>query len=139
MKYFERFKKFKLSNILTLVGMFIVDALGFYMSISFSVMISQGKTLFGDSNSFDNSVETAVSKADISVLVMYWILTAVLFVIFIYYMFFKKVEDDKPVEKDIVNGKTVIIESKDVERKDEETEIDIDKLKDREEEINKDE
>lgn len=139
MKYFERFKKFKLSNILTLVGMFIVDALGFYMSISFSVKISQGKTLFGDSNSFDNSVETAVSKADISVLVMYWILTAVLFVIFIYYMFFKKVEDDKPVEKDIVNGKTVIIESKDVERKDEETEIDIDKLKDREEEINKDE
>lgn len=139
MKYFERFKKFKLSNILTLVGMFIVDALGFYISISFSVKISQGKTLFGDSNSFDNSVETAVSKADISVLVMYWILTAVLFVIFIYYMFFKKVEDDKPVEKDIVNGKTVIIESKDCERKDEETEIDIDRLKEREEEINKDE
>lgn len=116
--YFERFKKFKLKEWLTIIFMGLVSILGLYMSIGFSVKIAQGYTLFGDSSKRAEEVELKTTSSDIYVLVLYWILTLLVLALFIYTAFFKKIDDKKPVKKDIYKGKTILVDERKEEKND---------------------
>lgn len=116
----ERFKKFTVSNWVTAGFMFLILGFGLYMSIGMSVKLAQGYTLFGDSSVYDNTkVETSgPTSADISVLVLYWVLTVALLALFVYFVFFRNVEEvNKPTNKKIVDGQTVVIKEKENENK----------------------
>jgi uncharacterized membrane protein len=109
--YFSRFRTMKPATWIIIAFMGVIDIVGFYFSIAMSIKLSQGVTLFGDSNSYNSSaVETAgPTQADLSVLSLFWILTLLVFALFIYYVFFRKEDTAAPVRKEIVNGKTVIV------------------------------
>lgn len=112
----QRFQQFSVADWVTFAFMTLVMAFGLYMSISMSVKLAQGITLFGDSSVYDN---TAIERdgptgADISVLVLYWILSVAMIALFVYFTFFKKVGEEKKVtQKRIEDGRTVIIKEKD--------------------------
>lgn len=112
----EHFKKMTKHDIFSIACMGLASILGLYMSIGMSVSVANGKTLFGDSNNHENVMETAVSRNDYIVLTLFWVLTAIVLFLFIYYLIFKKPEDKKIVKKEIVEGKTVIVKE---EHKDE--------------------
>lgn len=105
------FKSLKSSDYIIIGFLGLIVVLAYYFSISFSVKLSSGYTLFGDSSTFDNSVmETkGPTSSDISVLILFWVLTAILTGLFIYVLFFKKPNTEKIVKKEIVDGKTVIV------------------------------
>jgi len=109
--YFERFKKISKADwiIIGLMSAAVIFAL--YMSISFSVTLSNGLTLFGDSAKYTNdAVEiSGPTNADISVLILFWVLTILVLALDVFYLFFKKIDDKKVVKKEIVDGRTVII------------------------------
>lgn len=111
----QRFQQFSVADWVTFAFMTLVMAFGLYMSISMSVKLAQGITLFGDSSVYDN---TAIEKdgptgADISVLVLYWVLSVAMIALFVYFTFFKKVGEEKKVtQKRIEDGRTVIIKEK---------------------------
>lgn len=109
--YFERFKHISKADYIVIIFMTLLLIFAFYMSIAFSVKMSQGFTLFGDANSFDASkIETSgPTAADISVLITHWVLTGLLLALDIYFIFFKKPEEKKYVKKEIVDGKTVVV------------------------------
>jgi hypothetical protein len=111
----QRFQQFSVADWVTFAFMTLVMAFGLYMSISMSVKLAQGITLFGDSSVYDN---TAIERdgptgADISVLVLYWVLSVAMIALFVYFTFFKKVGEEKKVtQKRIEDGRTVIIKEK---------------------------
>jgi hypothetical protein len=111
----HRFQQFSVADWVTFAFMTLVMAFGLYMSISMSVKLAQGITLFGDSSVYDN---TAIERdgptgADISVLVLYWVLSVAMIALFVYFTFFKKVGEEKKVtQKRIEDGRTVIIKEK---------------------------
>ena len=111
----QRFQQFSVVDWVTFAFMTLVMAFGLYMSISMSVKLAQGITLFGDSSVYDN---TAIERdgptgADISVLVLYWVLSVAMIALFVYFTFFKKVGEEKKVtQKRIEDGRTVIIKEK---------------------------
>lgn len=108
--YFERFQKMNRDDYIALGSFGLTLALLLYFSISFSVKLSQGYTLFGDSSQYKNTLEkVGPTSADISVLILFWILTAILLIVFVYVGFIRKIEHPKVVKKEIINGKTVII------------------------------
>ena len=116
--YLSRFKKLTKNDIVLIVLMGLALFLGLYMSISMSVKISQGYTLFGDSNNHSNEVETVTTSSDYLVLSLYWVLTALVLGLFVYHLFFKKPSDEKNVvRKSIVDGKTVVVKENDIETK----------------------
>jgi hypothetical protein len=111
----QRFQQFSVADWVTFAFMTLVMAFGLYMSISMSVKLAQGITLFGDSSVYDN---TAIERdgptgADISVLVLYWVLSVAMIALFVYFTLFKKVGEEKKVtQKRIEDGRTVIIKEK---------------------------
>lgn len=117
LNYLKRFKQFSVGEIVSLVLMFIGLFSGLYFSIAFSVKMSQGLTLFGDANNTSIGKDTiekeGVTSSDISVLVLFWILTAIVLAIFIYILFIKKPNGKVKVDKDIVDGKTILLKEND--------------------------
>lgn len=114
MKMLENFKnrlqKKKKDDWIVLGFLGVVMVLAYYFSISFSVKMANGYTLFGDSNSFSNVMETkGPTSADIMVLILFWVLTVILSAIFVFLFFFKKPTEKKVVKKEIIDGKTVIV------------------------------
>jgi len=99
--------------------MAVIEIVGLYFSISMSVKLSQGLTLFGNSGSFDSSVveTTGPTSADLQVLSFYWILTGLLLLLLLFYLFIRKEDTSIPAKKEIVNGKTVIVKDMDTEKK----------------------
>ena len=119
--YFSRFKKMRAKHWVIIAGATIATILGLYFSIGMSVSISQGKTLFGDASLVTKETEiSGPTNADISVLVLFWVLTALILAFTVYYVFFAKVDNSKPVKKEVVNGKVIVIKEKE-EEKDEPT------------------
>ena len=109
--YFDRFKKISIADWIIIGFMSAIAIFALYMCIGFTISLANGLTLFGDSTKYTNDVvETAgPTSADIIVLILYWVLTALVLALDIFYIFFKKPSDKKPVKKEIVDGKTVII------------------------------
>ena len=120
-KHENRFKKFNTGDYVVSSFMTLILAVGLYLSISFSVKFAQGYTLFGDSSSYSTkTIETkGPTSADIEVLVLYWVLTAALLALWVYYVFFRKIDHTQKPRKTIEDGKTVLLEEKD-EKKDHE-------------------
>ena len=111
--YFKRFKSFPVHEWVTCSFRFLALVLGLYFSISFSVKRGQGFTLFGDSNRQDNVLEVkGPTSSDLLVLSLFWILTILVLLLFVYTFFFKKKEEIKRNSKDIVDGKTVVLKEK---------------------------
>ena len=96
----------------SVIGLGIAVFLGLYFSISFSVVIAQGKTLFGSSSNLEGNVELSTTNTDLVVLSLFWILTILLLALFVYVFFFKKRDETKPVRKEIVDGRTVVVKEK---------------------------
>lgn len=117
--YWDRFKHFKKSTWILIGFMAVIEIVGLYFSISMSVKLSQGLTLFGNPGSFDSSVveTTGPTSADLQVLSFYWILTGLLLLLLLFYLFIRKEDTSIPAKKEIVNGKTVIVKDMDTEKK----------------------
>lgn len=76
--------------------------------------MASGLTLFGDSNQYNNTIESAgPTFSDITVLILYWVLTISVIGIDVYFIFFKKKDTKKYSRKEIVDGKTVIVKEDD--------------------------
>ncbi len=110
--YLSRFRKMNRDTYIIIAFMTIIALLGLYFSIAFSVKMASGYTLFGDSSQYSNSImeQKGPTGADISVLVLFWVLTVLVLATDIYVTFFKKIETKKVIRKEIVDGKAVIIQ-----------------------------
>ncbi len=110
--YLSRFRKMNRDTYIIIAFMTIIALLGLYFSIAFSVKMASGYTLFGDSSQYSNSImeQKGPTGADISVLILFWVLTVLVLAIDIYVTFFKKIETKKVIRKEIVDGKAVIIQ-----------------------------
>ncbi len=110
--YLSRFRKMNRDTYIIIAFMTIIALLGLYFSIAFSVKMASGYTLFGDSSQYSNSImeQKGPTGADISVLILFWVLTILVLAIDIYVTFFKKIETKKVIRKEIVDGKAVIIQ-----------------------------
>ncbi len=117
--YLSRFKKMNRDTYIIIGFMTLIALLGLYFSIAFSVKMSSGWTLFGNSSQYSNAVmeEKGPTSADISVLILFWVLTVLVLATDIYVIFFKKIENKKVIRKEIVDGKAVIVK----EEKEDET------------------
>ncbi len=126
--YFDRFRKMKKETWIVIAFMALIDIIGFYFSIAMSVKISQGFTLFGDTaNNVSSSTSSAGSSigyetsgptsADTAVISLFWILSVLVLALLVYYVFFRKEDDSKPIRKEIVDGKTVIMKDDEDETK----------------------
>ncbi len=117
--YLSRFRKMNRDTYIIIAFMTIIALLGLYFSIAFSVKMASGYTLFGDSSQYSNSImeQKGPTGADISVLILFWVLTVLVLATDIYVTFFKKIENKKVIRKEIVDGKAVIIQ----EEKEDET------------------
>ena len=115
----ERFLAYSLEERISLGLAFLMMIVGFYFAISMNVKIASGLTLFGNANSFKDGVieSTNPSYSDYLIMSMIYILSILLLVYLVFSIFFRKIEKKRIVKKEIVNGKTVILE--DVDRKDE--------------------
>ena len=106
----ERFSQFTIHDYLPIVCLTILFAFGLYFSISMSITIAKGLTLFGDSNTRPSGVETeGPTSADISVLSLIWILVVLLLVILIYLIFFKKTVKNSVTKKEVIDNKIIEI------------------------------
>ena len=112
--YWKRFKTFSVYDWVKAGTRFLALVVGLYFSICFSVKRSKGRTLFGDSNKQDNVREVVgPTRSDLLVLSLFWIFTLLLLALFVYTFFVKKVEPLHLNEKDIADGKTVVLKEKD--------------------------
>ncbi len=110
----QRFHSFDKGTLLTIIAMTVIDLFALYMSIAFSVKLASGLTLFGDSSTYTNdAVEVkGPTSSDITVLILFWVLTVLVLALDIYLIFFKKQNNEKIVRKEIYNGKTILVEEK---------------------------
>lgn len=99
-KYFvNRVKSFDVGSYIVLISMFIFVIIGLYFSIGMSISLSKGLTLFGDSSNASNTIEiNGPTSSDILVITFFWIITVLLLLTFIYFLFFKKLKNDKQDE-----------------------------------------
>ncbi len=117
--YLSRFRKMNRDTYIIIAFMTIIALLGLYFSIAFSLKMASGYTLFGDSSQYSNSImeQKGPTGADISVLILFWVLTILVLAIDIYVTFFKKIETKKVIRKEIVDGKAVIIQEENEDEK----------------------
>lgn len=111
----ERFRAFSLEEKISLVLAFLMMLVGFYFAISMNVKIASGLTLFGNANRFKDGVieSKGPSYSDYLIMSMIYILSILLLGYLVFVVFFKKIEKKKVIRKEIVNGKTVILEDVD--------------------------
>lgn len=108
----ERFNALTIHDCIVVILCFVVLALGLYLAIGMSVSVSKGLTLFGDSKNQSGDAEvTGPTRADISVLVLVWILVALMIVIFTYLLLFKKPTQKLKVTKEVIDNKVVDIKA----------------------------
>lgn len=110
----QRFHSFDKGTLLTIIAMTVIDLFALYMSIAFSVKLASGLTLFGDSSTYTNdAVEVnGPTSSDITVLILFWVLSVLVLALDIYLIFFKKQNTEKIARKEIYNGKTILVEEK---------------------------
>lgn len=111
MKLKERIAKFTIDDWIVMGFALAMALVGLYFSISMTVSLINGFTLFGDAdNSNTKQVEVnGPTGSDILVTVIIWILTFIVLFYVVFHFFFKKLEKEKIVHKEIVNGRTVYL------------------------------
>lgn len=113
----NRFKTMGRDEWIVVAALFVVFALLLYFSIGMSVSLSKGLTLFGDANHEGNAPEVVgPTSFDITAITVFWVVTALIALLFVYRLFFRKIEKKAVVRKEIVHGHTVIV--KEEEKKD---------------------
>lgn len=108
---------------IVIAALLVVVAILLYFSIGMSVSIGNGYTLFGDTSYTGQEAEIqGPTGSDITVLSLFWVLTALLLALFVYrlvlgirHLLKEEEEKVKIVRKTIVNGRTVVVKE---ERKD---------------------
>lgn len=108
---------------IVIAALLVVVAILLYFSIGMSVSIGNGYTLFGDTSYTGQETEIqGPTGSDITVLSLFWVLTALLLALFVYrlvlgirHLLKEEEEKVKIVRKTIVNGRTVVVKE---ERKD---------------------
>lgn len=106
----NRFRKINRDEWIVIAALLVVLAILLWFSIGMSISLSQGFTLFGDPSNTTGKVETdGPTSSDITVLSLFWVLTVLILAIFVYRLFFRKIEKTNVVRKEIVNGKTIIV------------------------------
>lgn len=116
----EKILSFSIGEKISLVLVLIFTIIGFYLAINMNIKIASGLTLFGNANSFKDGVieSTNPSYSDYLITILIYILSFVLLSYLVFVLFIKKIEKKKIIRKEIVNGKTVILEDTDKEEKD---------------------
>lgn len=111
MKLKERISKFTKDDWIIIGFAILMVFVGLYFSIAMAVSLSNGLTLFGNSeNSNTKEVEVnGPTGSDILVVVIIWVLTAVVLGFVVFKFFFQKQEKKEIVHKEVVNGKTVYL------------------------------
>jgi uncharacterized membrane protein YhaH (DUF805 family) len=109
--YFSRFGKMTKDDYIIIGFLTLVVILGLYFSIAFSVKMSMGYTLFGDSSKYVNDTMevSGPTSADLYVLILFWVLTVLALAIDVFLVFFRKTDKKDIVRKEIVDGKAVIV------------------------------
>lgn len=115
----EKILSFSIGEKISLVLVLIFTIIGFYLAINMNIKIASGLTLFGNANSFKDGVieSTNPSYSDYLITILIYILSFVLLFYLVFILFIKKIERKKIIRKEIVNGKTVILEDTDKEEK----------------------
>lgn len=111
MKLKDRISKFTKDDWIIIGFAILMVFVGLYFSIAMTVSLSNGLTLFGNSeNSNTKEVEVlGPTGSDILVVVIIWVLTAVVLGFVVFKFFFRKQEKKEIVHKEVVNGKTVYL------------------------------
>ncbi len=115
----EKILSFSIGEKISLILVLIFTIIGFYLAINMNIKIASGLTLFGNANSFKDGVieSTNPSYSDYLITILIYILSFVLLSYLVFVLFIKKIEKKKIIRKEIVNGKTVILEDTDKEEK----------------------
>ncbi len=115
----EKILSFSIGEKISLILVLIFTIIGFYLAINMNIKIASGLTLFGNANSFKDGVieSTNPSFSDYLITILIYILSFVLLSYLVFVLFIKKIEKKKIIRKEIVNGKTVILEDTDKEEK----------------------
>jgi hypothetical protein len=72
----KRFASFAVGDWIILAFSVVMTIVGLYFSIAMSVKLSQGVTLFGDSDAYTGEIETqGPTQADKLILSLFWILS----------------------------------------------------------------
>jgi|LAHS01.1.fsa_nt_gb hypothetical protein len=109
----KRFASFAVGDWIILAFSVVMTIVGLYFSIAMSVKLSQGVTLFGNSDAYTGDIETqGPTQADKLILSLFWILSLILLGFSVFYAFFKSMAKKPVVHKEIVAGRTVIIQEK---------------------------
>lgn len=113
----EKILSFSIGEKISLILILLFMILGYYLAINMNIKIASGLTLFGNANSFKDGVieSTNPSYSDYLITILVYILSSVLLFYLIFVLFIKKTEKKKIIRKEIVNGKTVILEDEDKE------------------------
>ncbi len=115
----EKILSFSIGEKISLILVLIFTIIGFYLAINMNIKMASGLTLFGNANSFKDGVieSTNPSYSDYLITILIYILSFVLLSYLVFVLFIKKIEKKKIIRKEIVNGKTVILEDTDKEEK----------------------
>lgn len=115
--YWSRFSRLSRREWIIIATMGLTFILLLYMSISMSVKISQGMSLFGDQSYQGSEVEYAVTSTDLTILSLFWILSILLAALFVFTFFFKKIDDRVVTRKEVVDGKIVVVDMEETKEK----------------------
>ena len=120
-KFIEKIKSFTLQEKISLILILIFMIIGYYFAINMNIKIASGLTLFGNANSFKDGVieSTNPSYSDYLITILIYVLSTILLAYLIFVLFIKKQEKKVVIKKEIVNGKTVILEDSFEEEKEE--------------------
>ncbi len=110
----DRFRKIDRDEWIVIAAVFVVFVLLLYFAIGMSVSLSQGWTLFGQASASGEETEVVGPTSwDVTILSLFWILDVLLLALFVYRLFFRKIEKKEVVRKVIVHGQTVVSKAKD--------------------------
>jgi len=115
-RWSDRFRYIPASDWILYAIAFVLDVAGFIFSIGFSVKMSEGFTLFGDTSKAPSGVETSgPTQADLLLLSVFWILSVLVLAYLVYVLLIQKREPAKEVvHKEVINGKVVEMKEKNV-------------------------
>ena len=100
----NRFSKFTIHDYIIAGFSFLIGVIGLYFSIGMSIKIGKGLTLFGDVNYTGDEVEkVGPTASDKNIVTLFWILTTAVLLFTVYYVFFYKIDREKPKQKEVID------------------------------------